>query len=82
MYYMRTITINIDNATESEFRETVKNKFGSGKGILGKAVSEALNLWTEQKKQTEIKQRQLALMKQGFKLGKREFKTRADLHER
>lgn len=79
---MGTITININNNIEQSFRETVKEEYGKGKGILGKAVNEALENWIEEKKQEEIRQRQLMMIKKGFNLGKKNFKKRADLHER
>jgi hypothetical protein len=40
---MGTITINIDNNTEGNFREVVKQEYGIGKSKLSKAVSEAVN---------------------------------------
>ncbi len=78
---MATITINIDNQTETIFREAVKEELGTEKGKLGQAVNEALQLWINKKKQEEISQRQLALLKTGFKLGKWKF-NRDELHER
>lgn len=78
---MGTITINVDDQTESLFREVVLEEEGSGKGRLGYAVTEALKLWINQRKQTEIANRQLALMKKGLKLGKFVF-NREELHER
>lgn len=78
---MGTITINVDDTTEHLFREVVIEEEGTGKGKLGIAVTEALKLWIEQKKQTEIAERQLTLMKNGFKLGKYKF-NREELHER
>lgn len=79
---MGTITINVDNETESIFREAAKDEYGLGKGKLGRAVSEALELWIEEKKQVQIKKRQLELIKKGFNLGKRDFKSRDDLYDR
>ncbi|HLD72187.1 MAG TPA: hypothetical protein VJA23_01240 [Candidatus Nanoarchaeia archaeon] len=78
---MATITINIDNQTETIFREAVKEELGTEKGKLGQAVNEALQLWINKKKQEEISQRQLTLLKTGFKLGKWKF-NRDELHER
>ncbi len=78
---MGTITINIHNDIEQEFREVVKKEKGIGKGQLGNAVQEALKLWVEQKQQHDIAARQLALMKQGFNLGRYKFK-REELYDR
>ena len=81
MFFMATITINVDDQTESLFRDVVKEELGGEKGKLGQAVTEALQLWISQKKQEEIAQRQLGLMKKGFKLGKWKI-NRDELHER
>lgn len=78
---MGTITISVDDATEMEFREVVKEEIGETKGSLGSAISEAMNLWIKQKQQIEIAQRQLALIEKGFHLGKYKF-NREELHER
>ena len=43
---METITINVDETLARKFRTKAEEKFGKGKGHLGKAVSEALDKWT------------------------------------
>jgi len=78
---MGTITISVDDEIEMQFREVVKEEIGETKGSIGSAVTEALNLWITQKQQTEISQRQLALISKGFRLGKYKF-DREELHER
>ena len=78
---MGTITISIDNATESVFREAVKNKLGVGKGKLGCAVTKAIQLWINKVSEDEIAQRQLKMLKGMYKVGKYKFK-RDELHER
>ena len=46
MYQMtRTITINVEEHVESEFRRAAGRKYGKGKGHLGKAATEALKEW-------------------------------------
>ncbi len=79
---METITINIDKRTKEIFRETVSKEYGMGKGKLGKAVNEALIKWVEEKRQREIAERQLALMKKGFNMGKIKYKHRDELYDR
>ena len=66
---------------EKIFRTTVAKEKGLGKGKLGNAVEEALNLWVKDKEQKDIVQRQLELMKKGFHLGKYVF-NRDKLYER
>lgn len=79
---MGTITVNVDDKTERRFRETVKREVGVGKGILGKAITEALNTWVEEKEQKEIAERMLKLLDKGFDLGGKLYKDRSELHER
>jgi len=62
---MGTITINVDDSVEKEFRDTVREEKGNGKGKLGNAVEEALVGWISEKKQKEIAERQLGLLKKG-----------------
>ncbi len=66
MCYMATITINVKDNIEKEFRETVKKKLGQGKGVLGKAIEDALKKWVYEAKQREIAERQIMLMEKGL----------------
>ncbi len=79
---MGTITVNVSDETEHLFRETVQEKLGKEKGVLGKALDEAMKQWAEEKRQHEIAQRQLSLLKKGFALGfgKRKI-TREELYD-
>lgn len=79
---MGTITVNVDDKTETRFRETVKEVIGTGKGRLGKAISEAMDQWIKFNSDKEIAKRQLALLKKGFDLGGSTVKHRSELHER
>ena len=63
---MGTITISIKDNVERDFRESVKEKIGTSKGSLGKAVEEALKIWIEGKKQRKIAERGLELTKKGL----------------
>lgn len=78
---MGTITICIDDATEKRFREVARRRIGDRKGCLGKATTEALELWIRTQNQEEIAQDALALLGQGFDFGKRKYRTRDDLYE-
>ncbi len=79
---MGTITVNVTDETEEFFRRTVLSEFGKGKGILGRALDEAMKRWAEEKRQGEIAERQAALMRKGFKLGKLMYKKRSELYDR
>ena len=63
---MATITINVKDQIGKEFRETVKAKLGQGKGVLGKAVEEAIKRWIDEERQGKIAERQINLMKKGL----------------
>jgi hypothetical protein len=79
---MGTITINIKDNVEQDFRATVKKAYGVGKGKLGKAISEALESWVAEKNQERVTKRMLALMGKGFDLGGITYTHRSELHER
>ena len=63
---MATITISVKDDVEKEFRETVKKKLGQGKGVLGKAVEEAIERWMHEEKQKEIAKRAMEMMNKGL----------------
>jgi hypothetical protein len=79
---MGTITISVDNDTEKRFREAAKKKLGERKGYLGKATTEALDLWIQKQTQEEITRDALDLLKKGHHLGKHLYKERKDLYDR
>jgi hypothetical protein len=65
---MGTITVNVDDETETLFRNTVSTEYGKGKGVLGKAITEAMKRWAEEKKIAETRKRALAMLEKGFDL--------------
>lgn len=79
---MTTITINVNNELNEEFRKVVKIKLGEGKGKLGKAIEEAINIWIEKEKQGEIAQRQIKIMKDGIWSDKNYKFTREEIYEK
>lgn len=79
---MGTITINVSDAVEHEFRDLIREQFGTRKGTIGKAVEEALHSYVEKKKQADSGREAIALMNKGYKLGKIQYKSREELHER
>ena len=83
MYYMGTMTVNVRDETEKEFRETVKRELGEGKGKLGSAVDEAMLKWNIEKNQKDIAARQIALMEKGlYSVGKGWKFNREELYDR
>jgi len=79
---MGTITVNVSDETEEFFRGTVSKELGQQKGKLGQALDEAMKKWAEEKTQKEIADRQLQILKKGFKMGKILYKKRSELYER
>ncbi|MBI2652962.1 hypothetical protein HYX00_05850 [Candidatus Woesearchaeota archaeon] len=63
---MATITISVKDEVDREFRETVKKKLGQGKGILGKAVGEAMEKWIRDEKQRRIAAEMKEMMDKGL----------------
>ena len=78
---MGTITVNVKDDVEKEFREIVHSFQGTKKGDLGKALTEAMRKWVYEKRQEKIAQEALKLLEQGFDFGKRLYKDRSDLYE-
>lgn len=79
---MGTITISIDDETERRFRAAARKKLGTGKGILGKATTEALEIWIRQQTQEEIARDALALLETEHHPGTRRYRERKDLYDR
>ena len=79
---MGTITISVEDAVEENFRKTASETKGSGKGVLGKAVTEAMREWVEKKRQKKISEEMLALLDKGFEMGRLKKIKRNELHER
>ena len=79
---MGTITVNIKDEDEKKFRQTVEEFYGSGKGKLGKAVSEALREWADERNQKEIAREMMSMMNKGIDMGKIKYKNRSELYDR
>lgn len=79
---MGTITITVEDNVEKDFRKTVSETSGDSKGVLGKAISEAMKEWIEEKKQKRVANEMLALLDKGFKMGRLKKISREELHER
>lgn len=63
---MATITISVKDEVNKEFRETVRRKFGEGKGVLGKAVEDAMQKWMEDEEQRKIAEELRNMMDRGL----------------
>ena len=63
---MAIITISVNDDVNKDFRETVKKKLGQGKGVLGKAVEDAIKKWVHDERQKEIAKRGMEMMNKGL----------------
>lgn len=82
MFNMATITVNIKDEVNEEFRKTVEERLGRGKGVLGKAMEDAMQKWAREKKTEEYVEEALALMKKGlYKVGKNYTFKREEAYE-
>ena len=79
---MGTITVNIKDKVEREFRAVASSAHEGEKGYLEEAVTEAMQRWIEEKRQEKIAEEALKLIEQSFNFGKRLYKDRSDLYER
>lgn len=76
-----TITVNVSSESEQRFRKTVKKMLGEEKGVLGKAISEALDLWVKEKELEDIRRKAIETLNKGFHMGKINYKSRAELYD-
>lgn len=82
MICVGTITITVEDEVEEEFRKIVEEK-GKKKGDLGKAITEAMRKWAEEKKQKEIAERMLKRGKDGlYRLPKNWKFNREEIYDR
>jgi len=66
---MGIITVSIDDEVERLLRAKVQERFGKGKGKLGKAITEAIKMWLEKEEGEGIEQRHLELLRKGLDMG-------------
>ena len=79
---MGTITVNVRDETEENFRAAVKENLGEGKGKLGRALDEAMSKWLKDKENEALRQRAIERLKRGmYKLPKDYKFRREDAYE-
>ncbi len=79
---MGTITVNVKDSIEHGFRKAVKTELGTGKGILGKAITEAMQKWVDDVEQKKIAESEISVLKKGYSMGGLKYSARGELHER
>ncbi len=77
-----TMTVNVGAESAHRFRKTVKNVLGKGKGMLGKAATEAFGLWVREKELEVVRRRAIETLNKGFNMGKKLYKSRDELYDR
>ena len=76
----KTVTINLDENIEKEFKEKARLKYGKRKGSLAKAMNEDLEEWLKNDNNDMLKEN-LELLGKGIRMKKWKF-NREDLYER
>lgn len=76
---MGTITVSVDNQTEAVFRKMAGSVYGTGKGHLGRAITEAMQKWVHERQQRKIAKEMSEMMNKGFDMGKITYKSRDEL---
>lgn len=79
---MGTITINVDDEVEKEFRKLANEESKGKKGFLGDAITEAMKKWVQEKEQGELSKKEIEVLRKGFRLGKITYKKREELYAR
>jgi len=79
---MGTITINIDNDVEKQFRALAQKIYYNKKGYFGNAVNSAMQNWIDEVTQKQISEWEITLLEKGFNMGELKFRSREELHER
>ena len=80
MYFMATITVNLDDDVAGKFRKAAAIHFGRGKGHLKQALTEALDSWLVRKKQDPVEWT-LQFMREGRNCGGMTIKSRDEIYD-
>ncbi|MCZ7400826.1 MAG: hypothetical protein O8C61_01235 [Candidatus Methanoperedens sp.] len=78
---MGTITIDINDNIEKQFRALAKKVYHDKKGYLGNVVTCALQKWIDEVTQKQIAERELKILDKGFDMGKLKCTSRKELYE-
>ncbi|HIH42694.1 TPA: hypothetical protein HA246_03550 [Candidatus Woesearchaeota archaeon] len=76
---MATITTNVKEDVAQTFRKRAIEIYGKRKGVLGKAMSEAMMEWCRKKEYFETC---MKLLDEGIDTGKLKYKKRDELYDR
>ncbi len=76
----KTITVNVEEEVEHEFRKRASQRYGIRKGYLGRALTEAMKEWVKSRN-ADIEAESLMLLQKGIMMKKWRFE-RGELNER
>ncbi len=80
---MGVITISLKDEIERKLRRLARARYsGQKKGQLSSAITDAIEDWTRKDEQQEIMEESVALLDEGFNMGRLKVKERAKWHER
>lgn len=79
---MSTITISIPDEIDERFRETVNRNRGYRKGVLGTAVTEAIELWIEKQNQCSLAEEGRQILLIDHDIGTWNYSHRHELYDR
>ena len=81
MFFMATITVNLDDDVAAKFRRGAAIHFGRGKGHLKRAFTDALESWLGRTGEGPI-EAGLRILKQGRSLGGMTIRSRDEIYDR
>ena len=76
---MATITVNVSDEIAHTFRSNVYGLYGKKKGVLGQALNEAMQDWSNKKEHFDIC---MGLLSKGVNMGRITYKKRGELYGR
>lgn len=76
------MTINVDRDEMQEFRKMVASVYGTTKGSLSRAVTEAIVLWKGLHKKKSAEATFWEMVEKGYNLGGITYKHRSELYDR
>ncbi len=78
----KTITVSVKADVEAKFRKIAAATHGKKKGYLGKALTEAMERWTNEREEKDTVGATLRFLDEGIELRGVRYRHRNELHER
>jgi len=78
----KTLTFSVNAEVERKFRKVARAARGSKKGYLGRALTDAMERWTEEMEGADTVAAAMVLLDRGVDLGGVKYGHRDELHER